>query len=101
MKAVKVEEVNYLVTADANGVISVWDFLDFLEKVHSQPEQYPLLGLEAESTVKISQRITAIEVIPLLIKYEEEAKPKEVENEGKAKSKQKKSEEKTKQIQKS
>lgn len=38
MKAVKVEDVNYLVTADANGVISVWDFLDFLEKVHDKPE---------------------------------------------------------------
>ena len=48
MKSVKVEDVNYLVTADANGVVSVWDFLDFLDKVHDKPEEYPLLGLEAE-----------------------------------------------------
>ena len=71
MKSVKVEDVNYLVTADANGVVSVWDFLDFLDKVHEKPEEYPLLGLEAECTVKINQRITAIEVIPLVIKYKD------------------------------
>lgn len=98
MKTVKVEDVNYLVTADANGVVSVWDFLDFLDKVHEKPEEYPLLGLEAECTVKINQRITAIEVIPLVIKYRDQSKLEEVKTEVKAS---KKNEQKTKQINKS
>lgn len=87
MKSVKVEDVNYLVTADANGVVSVWDFLDFLDKVHDKPEDYPLLGLQAECTIKINQRITAIEVIPLVIKYKDESKPEKIKPEVKVSNK--------------
>jgi hypothetical protein len=45
MKSVRVEDVNYLVTAETNGAVSVWDFLDFLDKVYDKPEEYPFLGL--------------------------------------------------------
>lgn len=60
MKAAKVDDVEYLVTAEANGEVKVWDILTFLEGVDAISQDYSLEGLEALSSIKLKQRIISL-----------------------------------------
>jgi hypothetical protein len=56
------EGADYLVTADSNGEIRVWDILEFLKGVDSISQDYNLEGLKPLSSLQTNQRIICMEV---------------------------------------
>jgi WD40 repeat protein len=65
MRVVRAGEIDCLVTAEANGEISVWDILEFLRGVEALSQDYPLEGLKPLSSVRIKQRIICLEAISM------------------------------------
>lgn len=61
MKAVKVDEGDFLVTADSNGEIRTWDILQFLKGVDSISQDYNLEGLKPLCSVQTKQRVICLE----------------------------------------
>ena len=51
-----------MLTADANGVISCWDILEFIKGVDQISQDYHLEGLQPLSSVKTGQRVICIDV---------------------------------------
>lgn len=73
MKKVSYQGGDFLLTADANGVISCWDILEFVKGVDQISQDYHLEGLKPLSSVKTNQRVICIEVA----QQEQEVHPEE------------------------
>jgi hypothetical protein len=72
MKAVTIDESDYLVTADSNGDISTWDILEFLKGVDSISQDYHLEGLQPIFTISTKTRIICLEVAAIQEQPQEE-----------------------------
>ena len=60
IKFINYEDLDYLVTADSNGEISVWDILEFLKEVDTISQDYNLEGLKPLTSISLKQRVICL-----------------------------------------